>query len=194
MFRGLGHTLRFFAADLAPMILFMVIVLTTGNIFLATGIGIGVGLAQVGWQLARRLSVGALQWASLGLVVAFGTATLITRDPRFVMFKPTAIHLILGATMMRRGWMDRYVPADMLSQAKPMLDVYGYVWAGLMFLTAALNLALVWTVSPKVWAQFNLFFSPISIIGLFVAGNVVMRARMAVAQRRGSGEGVLAEG
>jgi hypothetical protein len=53
-----------------------------------------------------------------------------------------------------------------------------------MFLTAALNLVLVWTVSPVVWAEFNALFSPLSIIALFVAGNVVMRLRMAAAERR----------
>ncbi len=179
---GLGYTLRYFAADLAPMILFLVIFLTTNNIFLATGIGIAFGVLQVAWCIARKTPVGMLQWAGLGLIAVFGTATLVTRNPHFIMFKPTAINLVLGAVMLKRGWMERYMPEAMRVAARPLLNVFGYVWAGLMFFTAALNLALVFTVDPATWAKFNLFFPPLSIIGLFVVQNTFMRTRMAMAR------------
>ncbi len=58
-----------------------------------------------------------------------------------------------------------------------MLNVFGYVWSGLMFFTAALNLILVFTVDATTWAKFNLFFPPISIIALFVIQNVFLRTR-----------------
>jgi intracellular septation protein A len=162
---GLGYALRYFASDLAPMILFLGIFLATGNIYLATGIGIGFGLVQPGWSLLRRTTIGALQWASLGLVVVFGTATLVTRDPRFIMFKPS--------------WMERYTPEAVREAARPMLNLFGFIWAGLMFFTAALNLLLVFTVDAMTWARFNLFFSPVSVIALFAIQNVYMRVRAA---------------
>jgi intracellular septation protein A len=174
---GLGYTLRFFAADLAPMIAFLVIFLATKNIYLATGVGIGLSVLQIGWCLALRKPAGMLQWAGLGLIGVFGTATLLTGDPRFVMFKPTAINLVLGAVMLKRGWMERYVPEHMREISRPMLNLFGYVWSGLMFLTAMLNLVLVYTVDPDTWAKFNLLFPPASIIGLFVIQNTYMRAR-----------------
>ena len=176
---GFGHTARLFALDLISMILFLVIVLATGNVFLATGVGIAAGLAQLAWQAGRRRAIGMLQWASLGLVVVFGSATLLTHDPRFIMFKPTAINLILGAVMLKPGWMERYVPQAVLEAARPMLRKFGFVWSGLMFLTAALNLVLVFTVDPTTWAKFNLIFPPVSIIGLFLFQNGFMRWRAA---------------
>lgn len=178
--RGLAHTLRFFAADLAPMILFLAIFLVTANVFLATGVAIAVGLAQLAWCIVRKTPVGTLQWAALGLVVVFGGATLLTRDAHFIMIKPTAINLVLAAVMMRKGWMERYVPEAQRVAARPALNVFGYVWAGLMAFTAVLNLILVFTVDPAVWAKVNLIFPPVSIIALFVLQNAVMRHRMAL--------------
>ncbi len=178
---GLGYTLRFFAADLAPMILFLVIFLVTRNIYLATGVAIAFGLAQLAWCFARKSPVGMLQWAALGLVVVFGTATLLTRDAHFIMFKPTAIDLVLAAVMLKKGWMERYVPEPLRVAARPVLDVFGYVWAGLMAFTVALNLILVFTVDPTVWARFNLLFPPVSIVGLFLIQNAFMRSRRAEA-------------
>jgi intracellular septation protein len=174
---GLGYTLRYFATDLAPMIVFLLVFLASKNIYLATGVGIGLSVLQIGWRLARKAPIGLLQWAGLGLIAVFGTATLLTGDPRFVMFKPTGINLALGAVMLKRGWMERYVPENIRDLARPMLNVFGYVWSGLMFFTAALNLILVFTVDATTWAKFNLIFPSMSIIGLFVIQNVFMRTR-----------------
>jgi intracellular septation protein len=169
------YALRYFAGDMIPMILFLVFFLTTRSIILATGFGIAVGLGQVTYCLARHRPIGALQWASLGLVTVFGTMTLLTRDPRFIMFKPTAVQLILGAVMLRRGWMERYVPAEMRDAARPMLMAFGFVWGGLMFLLAALNVLLVVAAEPVTWARFHLFALPIAMIGLFLIQYACMR-------------------
>src|SRR5271170_1117329 len=154
-----GYTLRYFTADLVPMILFLGIFLSTknivhifgfgiSNIVFALGFGISASLAQLIYGLSRRRQIGALQWVSLGLLVVFGGATLVTQDARFIMFKPTVIHLMLCAVMLRPGWMERYVPADERDRVRPMLAVFGFVWAGLMFLTAAANTALVVFADP----------------------------------------------
>jgi intracellular septation protein A len=44
-----------------------------------------------------------MQWASLGLVIVLGGATVLTGDPRFVMIKPTIAYLTVGAAMLQRG-------------------------------------------------------------------------------------------
>jgi len=184
---GFGYSLRYFATDLAPMIVFLLVFLASKNIYLATGVGIGLSVLQIGRSFARKAPIGMLQWAGLGLIAVFGTATLLTGDPRFVMFKPTGINLALGAVMLKRGWMERYVPEAIRDLARPMLNVFGYVWSGLMFFTAALNLILVFTVDVTTWAKFNLFFPPISIIGLFVIQNVLMRTRASSLPRPSDG-------
>jgi len=174
-----GYTLRYFAGDLVLMIVFLGIFLGTGNIVFALGFGIAVSVAQLIYALVHRRQIGALQWASLGLLVVFGGATLVTQDARFIMFKPTVIHVMVGAVMLRSGWMERYVPANERDRIRPMLTAFGFIWAGLMFVTAAANTVLVVFADPVVWAKFNLLFPPISMVGLFVVQNVYIRARVA---------------
>jgi hypothetical protein len=40
--------------DLASTIFFLVVLLLTGNIPLSVGLGMMLGVAQIGWQLARK--------------------------------------------------------------------------------------------------------------------------------------------
>jgi intracellular septation protein len=184
---GLGYTLRYFATDLTPMIVFLLVFLASKNIYLATGVGIGLSVLQIGLGLACKAPIGMLQWVGLGLIAVFGAATLLTGDPRLVMFKPTGISLPLGAVMLKRGWMERYVPENIRDVARPMLNVFRYVWSGLMFFTAALNLILVFTVDPTTWAKFNLFFPPMFIAALFLIENVFMRAHASGRRRPSDG-------
>ncbi len=51
-----------------------------------------------------------MTYASLALVVVLGGATLLTKDPRFVLAKPSIGHFAIGAIMLRKGWMLRYLP------------------------------------------------------------------------------------
>jgi hypothetical protein len=100
---GLGYTLCYFAADLTPMIVFLLVFLASKSIDLATSVGIGLSALQIGWSLAGKTPIDMLQWAGLSLIAVFGTATLLTGDSRFVMFKPIGINLTLGAVMLKRG-------------------------------------------------------------------------------------------
>ena len=174
---GFGYTLRYFAGDLVPMVLFLGVFLITRNILLAMGLGVAASLVQVSWALIRRTPIGTLQWAALGLLVVLGGATLVSHDARFIMFKPTVIHLMLGGVMLKPGWMERYVPAEVRGAARPMLTMFGFVWAGLMFLTAGVNAVLVAFSDPMTWAKFNALFPPFSMVGLFLLQNAYMRVR-----------------
>ncbi len=92
-----------------------------------------------------------MQWVSLVVVIASGSATLFTRNPVFVMIKPSLIYLAVGAAMLRRGWMNRYLPPRALEIVPDLAIAFGYVWAGLMFFSAALNLVLALTLSVTGW-------------------------------------------
>ena len=109
-----------------------------------------------------------MQWASLGLVNVLGGPTLFTGDPRFVMIKPTIAYVTVGAAMLQGGWMNRYMPPasrDYLPER--LVNAGGYVWSGLMFLTAVLNLVIALTMSHKAWLEFIGVFPLASKLGLF---------------------------
>src|SRR3984893_16607295 len=96
--------------DMAATLFFLVLYLLTHNLALSVLLGMAPGLTQIGWQLARGKPIDTMQWMSLFLVLGAGTVTLITNDPRFVMIKPTVIYIIVGIVMLKRGWMNRYLP------------------------------------------------------------------------------------
>jgi intracellular septation protein len=173
--KELFRSAKFLAEDLASMILFVVILEVTHKVLLAIGVGMVVGVAQIGWRLVRRSPINSMQWMSVVLVLASGTATFLTNDPRFVMIKPTVLDAVLGIFMLRRGWMNHYLPDRAQEWTADIAIIFGYVWAGLMFATGALNLALAMMLDPLTWGLVRSMFSIASIITLFLIQFSVMR-------------------
>ena len=91
------------AADLFSTLSFVALYAVTHSIFVATGLGIAAGVAQIAYLRLRGAAIDTMQWVSLGLVVVFGGASLLTHDPRFIMFKPTLIYAVVGMVMLRPG-------------------------------------------------------------------------------------------
>jgi intracellular septation protein len=151
----LGEALKPLVFDLASTILFAILLAVTHNVFLATGMGIALGIAQVAWLKMRGRDVMLMQWMSLALVLVFGTLTLYFHDARFVMVKFTIGHIAIGAAMLKPGWMSRYVPQivrDTLS-TRAMIG-YSAMWPVLMFGLAAANLYIGFTMSQAAWTWF----------------------------------------
>lgn len=149
---NLLRSARLLVLDLASTLLFLVVLLITKDLVLAVALGVGLGVIQIGWLMARRQKIDAMQWLSIGLVVVSGVATLLTSDARFVMLKPSIIYCIVGAYMLRPGWLDRYLPPIAVQTVSDIAYIYGFVWAGLMFGSAALNIVLAMTLDPITWS------------------------------------------
>ena len=173
--RNLLQAGRVLAMDLASTILFLVLYLITDNLIFAVALGMVLGVAQIGWQYMRKQPIGSLQLLSVVLILASGSATLLTHDATFIMLKPSIIYCIVGAVMLKRGWMNRYLP----ERAAPVADIattFGYVWAGLMFGSAALNIGLALSLDAKTWAALMSGWGLFSKIGLFLIQYATMTA------------------
>ena len=184
--KNLFQAARVLLMDLASTILFLLVYLATDELFVAVGLGMALGVAQIGWQYAKKQPIGSLQLLSVVLILVSGTATFFTHDPTFVMLKPSVIYCIVGAVMLKRGWMNRYLP----ERAAPVADVatiFGYVWAALMFGSAALNIALALNLDAKTWAAVMSSWGLFSKIGLFLIQYATMTA---VGRRRAAAAGV----
>lgn len=144
--------------DFLSAIVFLAIYGLTGNITLATGTAVGVGIAQFAFMKLTGRPIDAMQWLALGLVLVLGAATLVTQDSRFIMVKPTVIHWAIGAVMLRHGWMTRYLPPIARDNLPVrVMVISGYAWAALMFVLGGLNLIIAVTQSIQVWAWFITF-------------------------------------
>ena len=162
-------------SDFFPTIIFAVLIAMKVDVRVATGAALLIGIAQVALQRYLKRKIDLLQWASLGLVIVFGTLGILTNDPRFLMAKPTIVYLAIGAVMLKRGWMLRYLPPVAKGRGEPMMIAFGYVWAGLMFSTAAANLAVA-AALPSQWPAFIAIVPLASKIALFAVQYLAIRA------------------
>src|ERR1700745_503438 len=142
------------ATDFFSTIVFLVVYLATDNIVLATGVAIAGAIAQVIYSRVKGKELGYMTWASLGLVIVLGSATLLTNDPRFVLAKPSIAHFAIGAIMLKRGWMLRYMPPIVVQTIPEYVTIAGYAWAALMFAIGAGPIAVAATGDIKLWAAY----------------------------------------
>ena len=172
---------RLLLLDLASTLFFLVVYLLTHNTILAVGLGIALGLAQIGTQFIRRRPIHVMEWLSLALIIAAGIATLLTHDPRFVLIKPSVIYAIVGGVMCKPGWLNRYLPDIARAVVPDVATIVGFAWAGLMFVSAAVNAFVALTCSLETWALIMPIYSIVSKVVVFVAGFAAIRL---TAQRR----------
>ena len=176
--KNLLFSVRPLALDLVSTLVFVALSAITHDVFLATGVAVAAGAVRVAWLKLRGQHVNAMQWMSLGLVVVTGAATFLTKDPRFMMAKPSIVYALVGAAMLERGWMLPYLPPIARQHLDDSVMIrWGYVWAGLMFVTAMLNGTVALTASLAVWSLFIAIFPAASKIILFAVHFASVKAQ-----------------
>lgn len=174
---NLLRAFRPLVGDFLSTIIFIAIYEVTNDIIVATGAGIVTGIGQFVWLKSRRHSIELMQYASLALVIVLGTATLLTRDPRFVMIKPSIAGFAIAIVMLKRGWQFRYMPPIVKENAsEAFLTVWGYIWSALYFAMAAANLVISQRYDLHVWAAFNATVPTFAPLALFLIQYLTMRA------------------
>jgi intracellular septation protein len=109
-------------------------------------------VAQVVYARVKGQPLSFMTYASLALVIVLGSATLLTNDPRFVLAKPSIAHFAIGAIMLKRGWMLRYMPPIVVETIPNYITLAGYAWAALMFALGLGVIAVASTGDVKLWA------------------------------------------
>jgi intracellular septation protein A len=142
------------ASDFFSTILFLVLYLITGNIVVATAVAIAGAVVQVVYSRVKGQPLSFMTYASTALVIVLGSTTLLTHDPRFVLAKPSIAHFAIGAVMLKRGWMLRYVPPIVSRIIPEYVTGAGYAWAGLMFALGSGVIAVAATGDIKLWALY----------------------------------------
>ena len=173
--RDLLKAAKFLALDLASTLFFLAVFLLTHNTILSVGLGIAFGLVQIGTQFIRGRPIATMEWLSLFLIVATGTATLLTDDPRFVLFKPSVIYATVGVVMLKPGWLNRYLPDIVKTVSPDVATAVGFLWAALMFVSAAVNAFVAVTRSVAEWALVMPIFGIVSKVTIFLIGFAAIR-------------------
>ncbi len=168
------------AEDFLSTIAFIAVYVATGNIYAGVGAGMLTGFMQIAALKWRGRRIDLIQWASLALVVVLGSATLLTRDPRFIMVKPTIGAFAIASVMLRPNWVARYMPAIVKENISPRTPlIWGYVWSAAIFALGAANLFVAFVYGPRIWAWFTAFV-PISVqLSLFLLQYAIVRHAVA---------------
>jgi len=175
------------ASDFFSTIVFLALYLITDDVLLATSVAIAGAVAQVIYSRVKGKPLGYMTYASVGLVIVLGSATLLTHDPRFVLAKPSIAHFAIGAIMLKRGWMLRYMPPIVAETIPEYVTVAGYAWAALMFALGSGVIAVASTGDLKLWA----FYVSVVAIGAkvlafavqYVAFRILVTNRIRAAAR-----------
>ncbi|MHC4046044.1 inner membrane-spanning protein YciB [Bradyrhizobium sp. 23AC] len=162
-------------SDLFSAILFLVIYLVTDNVILATSVAIAGAIAQVIHARIKGQQLNYMTYASLALVVGLGAITLLTNDPRFMMAKPSIAHFAIGAIMLKRGWMLRYMPPIVVETVPEYVTAAGYAWAALMFVIGVGMIVVASTGDLKLWAFYLTVVAGGAKILAFAVQYVVLR-------------------
>ena len=173
--KSLLQSAKFLALDMASTLFFLALYAMTKSIPISVAAGVALGIAQIVWEIARKRPIETMQWMSLFLVLASGVTALLTNDVRFVLYKASIIYVIVGVVMLKPGWMNRYLPAVAIELAPDIAFIFGFVWAGLMFVSAVVNLWVATHYSLLVWTGFMSAYALSSKIGLFLIQYGTMR-------------------
>ena len=169
------------AHDFFSTIVFLVIYLVTDNIILATSVAIAGAIAQVVYSRIKGRELGFMTWASLGLVIVLGGATILTSDVSFVLAKPAIGHFAIGTIMLKRGWLLRYLPPIVTETIPDYVTFAGFAWAALMFALGIGTIVIAMTGDIKLWT----FYVSVVLVGAKITAFAIQYVvfRMAITNR-----------
>jgi intracellular septation protein len=150
-----------FLFDLFPVALFFVAFKIAG-IYVATAVAIAASLLQVGWLKLRRQRVQPMLWASLGIIVVFGGATLVLQDETFIKWKPTVLYWLFGVVLAVSATLfDRNLIRLMLSEQVRLPPAIwarlNWSWVAFFVFMGTANLYVAYNFSTDLWVNFKLF-------------------------------------
>jgi intracellular septation protein len=136
---------------------------------------------QIGYLWRKNGFVEPMQWVSLGVIVVFGGATLLTQDETFIKWKPTVLYWLMGAAL----WLGLYVFKrnfiQQLMGAQVTLPTHAWgvllhSWACFFALMGCLNIWVANHFDTDTWVSFKLF-GGLGLMLVFVVAQGVYMSR-----------------
>lgn len=169
-----------FLFDIFPVVLFFAAFKFYG-IYVATAVAIAATFIQVGWVWLRHGKVDNMLWASLGVIVVFGGATLLLQNETFIKWKPTVLYwlfslaLIVSAVVFKKN-LIRAMLESQVSLPDILWSRLQASWVGFFAGMGALNLIVAYSFSTDAWVNFKLF-GGIGLMLIFVLLQALVLAK-----------------
>lgn len=164
--------------DLFPLILFF-IAFRYADLYTATAVAIGAGLAQFAWLKLRGHAIEATHWINLTVIILFGGATLLFHNDAFIKWKPTVLYWVFAAVLvgarllMGRNLMQKLMGGQ-IQLPDPVWTRLNYAWAGFFTASGALNLYVAFSgqFTEAQWVNFKVFGLMALLIAFVIAQSI----------------------
>jgi intracellular septation protein len=158
--------------DFFPILLFFGAYKMYG-IYVGTGVLMAATCVQIALVYATERKVSAMHQITLGLVLAFGTLTLVLQNDNFIKWKPTVLYAAMAIALAVAQWVFRKnVLQTLLGQQLELpIKVWNrlvLVWVLYNCFMSAVNAFVVLNYSTDEWVNFKLWgyiFPLVFIIG-----------------------------
>ncbi|MEW8288685.1 MAG: septation protein A [Candidatus Thiodiazotropha endolucinida] len=138
-----------FLADFFPVILFFVAYKLYG-IYVATAVAIASSVVQVAYGWLSKRHVEKMHLITFGILLVFGGLTILLQDRTFIMWKPSVINWLFGATFLASQYIGKKPLVQRMMESS--ISVPDPVWK---------RLNLTW----------SLFFILLGFLNLYVAND-----------------------
>ncbi|GAC1526782.1 MAG: septation protein A [Ramlibacter sp.] len=151
------------------------------GIWVATGVAIAATVAQIAWLRWSTGKVEPMQWLSLGVIVLFGGATLLSHNDSFIKWKPTVLYWLMGSALaigqlvFRRSLLKSLMGAQ-LSLPESAWRALTWSWTAFFAAMGVVNLWVAFHYDLDTWVNFKLF-GGMGLMLLFVMGQAVYLSR-----------------
>lgn len=151
-------------------------------IYLATLTAIVATIVQVALTALISKKVEKMHIITLILLLVFGGATLILKDPVFIKWKPTAINWLFALVFLGSHFIGKKPLVErMMGHALEVTDSsvwarLNFAWVGFFIFSGIANLIVAFNFSEDIWVDFKLF-GLMGLTLLFVVGQAFYLAR-----------------
>ncbi len=149
------------------------------EIYTATAVLMAATVLQMALIYAIDRKLQAMHKITLGLILVFGTLTLVLQDDRFIKWKPTVLYAALALALAVTVWVLKKNTLKLLLGSQLELPDFVWqklnlIWIGYCIFMAALNAYVAAYYSTETWVNFKLWgyaFPLIFVIGqgLYIA-------------------------
>jgi intracellular septation protein len=166
--------------DFLPIVVFFA-AFKLFDIYVATGVAIAATVAQIAWLRWTTGKVEPMQWLSLGVIVLFGGATLLSHSETFIKWKPTVLYWLMGGALAAGQLLFRKNLLKSLMGAQMALPdgawrVMNWSWVAFFAAMGVVNLWVAFHFSTDTWVNFKLF-GGLGLMGVFVIAQAIYLSR-----------------
>jgi intracellular septation protein len=139
------------------------------------------------WLLTKKFN--KIYVASTVLVLVLGAATLLLKNPLFLIWKPTVLNWAIGIAFLGSQFIGQKTFVErMMGEAaqleKPQWSRLNLMWVAFFLVVGTVNLYVGYNYSEEIWVEFKLF----GMLGLTVVFVVIQTIWLTLVMNKSEAE------